>query len=243
MLRCSLVVRSELIRFGVKTSVAWRSMGRHASRFGSLTGWLVGIVVIAASCGLSPAKDELQGSESGDPCPSVERPAPVALDLGVLIESDAEGAAHVLCDVEYSTSPPMSGSHFPVWQSCGFYTEPIRDETAVHSMEHGAVWIAYSPDLSDSEVEAIAALVATNAHYLAAPYPGLKNPIVVSAWRRQLAVEHIDVAAVGAFADAQLGRVSETAPEAGVTCESQLGVAPSEPDAGYQQIFDQLVSG
>ncbi|MGA0237457.1 MAG: DUF3105 domain-containing protein [Acidimicrobiales bacterium] len=219
-------------------------MGRRSCRVRLLTGWLVGLAVISASsCGLTPAEDDLQGAESGDPCPTVERPTPAALELGVVVEYEATAVDHVLCDVEYSTSPPTSGAHFPVWQACGFYTEPIRDETAVHSMEHGAIWIAYDPNLPGAAIEAIAALVATDGHYLAAPYPGLVNPIVVSAWQRQVAVEDISAPVVARFAEAQLGRVSETAPEAGATCESPLGVAPSEPDAGYRQIFDQLAAG
>ena len=218
-------------------------MGRHASRFGLFAGWLVGFALVAASCGLSPAGDDLQGSADGEACPDVVRPAPAALELGVVVESDSDGTTHVLCDVEYTTSPPTSGSHFPVWQACGFYTEPIRDETAVHSMEHGAVWIAYDPDLPVAEVDAISALVSTDGHYLAAPYPGLENPIVLSAWQRQVAVERISDSAAAAFIATQLGRVSETAPEAGVTCESQLGTPPFDPDAGYQEIFDQLASG
>ena len=211
-------------------------MGRHASRFAVL----VSFGLLAAACGLTPAGDELQGSEGGDPCPTVDRPDPIELDLGVVIESESDGTTHVLCDVEYATSPPTSGSHFPAWQNCGFYTEPIRDETAVHAMEHGAIWIAYDPDLDPSEVDAISALVSTDGHYLAAPYPGLQNPIVLSAWQRQVAVERISDPAARAFAETQLGRVSETAPEAGVTCESQLGRPPFDPDAGYQEIVDQL---
>lgn len=217
-------------------------MGRHAFRYGLFAGWLAGFVFSAASCGLSPARDDLRGSEDGDACPAVEQPAPVALELGVVVESDSDGTDHVLCDVEYSTSPPTSGAHYPVWQACGFYTEPIRAETAVHSMEHGAIWIAYDPDLPVNEIAAIAALVSSNGHYLAAPYPGLKNPIVLSAWQRQVAVDRISDSVVTEFAEVQLGRVSETAPEAGVTCESQLGRPPSEPDAGYQEIFGQPAS-
>jgi hypothetical protein len=47
--------------------------------------------------------------------------------------------------VDYPQSPPVGGPHNPIWQNCGFYSKPVRDEYAVHSMEHGAVWITYSP--------------------------------------------------------------------------------------------------
>jgi hypothetical protein len=32
-----------------------------------------------------------------------------------------------------------------MWQNCGFHSDPVRNETAVHSMEHGAVWVSYRP--------------------------------------------------------------------------------------------------
>lgn len=210
-------------------------MGRHAARFAAF----VVVAVVAAGCGLRPADEDLPGSANGEGCPEIDRPDPEPLEPGVVQEHPSEGADHVLCAMAYATSPPTSGDHFPAWQNCGFYSEPIRDETAVHSMEHGAIWIAYDPALDAAEIDAIAALVSSSSHYLAAPYPGLQNPIVLSAWTRQVAVDRIGDPAVGAFADAQLGRVSQTAPEAGVTCESPLGVPPFEPDAGYDDLLTQ----
>lgn len=183
------------------------------------------------------------GGADGEPCPEDSVQAdPVQLEIGVVQEHASDGTTHVLCAVGYDVTPPTSGSHFPLWQNCAFYTEPIRDETAVHALEHGAIWIAFDPDLAAAEVDAIAAFVSTDSHYLAAPYPGLKNPIVLSAWQRQVAVERISDPAVAEFAAAQLGRVSETAPEAGATCESQLGAPPFDPDAGYEEIFEQLAN-
>ncbi|MCA1688251.1 MAG: DUF3105 domain-containing protein, partial [Actinobacteria bacterium] len=63
------------------------------------------------------------------------------------------GGAHTEADVDYAQTPPAGGEHNPVWQNCGFYEEPVRDELAVHSLEHGAVWITYLPDLPQDEIE------------------------------------------------------------------------------------------
>jgi hypothetical protein len=63
------------------------------------------------------------------------------------------GERHTDGDVDYAQTPPVGGEHNPVWQNCGFYQEPVRDETAVHSLEHGAVWITYSPDIPQDEIE------------------------------------------------------------------------------------------
>ena len=35
--------------------------------------------------------------------------------------------------------------HDPVWLDCGAYDAPVRDENAVHDLEHGSVWITYDP--------------------------------------------------------------------------------------------------
>ena len=202
-------------------------MGRH------LCVLVTALVLVATGCGLAPADAPLAG-EDGD-CPTVTRPPPVALEPGVILELDSDGSTHVLCAVEYATSPPTSGSHFPTWQNCGFYTEPIRDETAVHSLEHGAIWIAYDPELDPVLVDEISTVVALDDHYIASPYPGLQNPIVVSAWQRQLALERIGDDVFSEFAARQLGRVSETAPEAGASCGGAVGAPPFDPDRDYDE--------
>jgi hypothetical protein len=49
---------------------------------------------------------------------------------------------HTEGEVDYEQSPPAGGEHNPVWQNCGYYAEPVRDENAVRSLEHGAVWLS-----------------------------------------------------------------------------------------------------
>ena len=203
-------------------------MGRHIC---ILTIATLGL--LASGCGLTPAEEELVG-EDGD-CPSVSRVEPAALEQGVILERASDGADHELCPVEYGARPPTSGAHFPTWQNCGFYTEPVRDETAVHALEHGAIWIAYDPDLDPVRVEEISAVVESDPHCLASPYPGLANPIVVSAWQRQLALEAIGDDGFAEFVERQLGRVSETAPEAGAPCDGAVGSPPADPDRDFDK--------
>jgi predicted small secreted protein len=92
---------------------------------------------------------------------------------------------HTKEPVDYPQSPPVGGPHNPIWQNCGFYSKPVRDEYAVHSMEHGAVWITYAPDLPKDRVEKIKSLTQ-KSYVLASPYPGLPAPLVASAWGKQL---------------------------------------------------------
>jgi hypothetical protein len=97
---------------------------------------------------------------------------------------------HTEGPVSYQPIPPVGGNHAPVWQNCGFYDVPIYDENAVHSLEHGAVWITYRPDLlSPDQVEVLRGLARNHSQVLVSPYAGLPAPVVASAWGRQLRLE------------------------------------------------------
>lgn len=98
-------------------------------------------------------------------------------------------ASHQFTPVNYAQTPPVGGAHHPTWQQCGVYAEPITNEHAVHSLEHGAVWITYQPDLPADQVQTLADITRRGTHRLLSPYPGIDSPIVLSAWGVQLRVE------------------------------------------------------
>ncbi len=128
------------------------------------------------------------------------------------------GAAgeHSEGDVDYEQNPPVGGVHNPVWQNSGFYEQPVRDENAVHTLEHGAVWITYSPDLPADQRDRIRELVEGQTCILASPYPGLESPIVASAWGKQLELEDADSPDLERFIRAY--RQGPQTPELGATC-------------------------
>ncbi len=101
-----------------------------------------------------------------------------------------QAGQHTEAVVEYGQSPPAGGEHNPVWQNSGYYDEPVRSETAVHTLEHGAVWIIYQPDLPQEQKDAIKELVEGQTCVLASPYEGLDAPVVASAWGKQLRLEN-----------------------------------------------------
>lgn len=90
--------------------------------------------------------------------------------------------AHTTAPVSYPQNPPVGGPHNPVWQNCGYYDQPVRNENAVHSMEHGTVWITYQPGLPADQVERLAGLARGQTYMLVSPYPGLPAPVVASVW-------------------------------------------------------------
>ena len=85
----------------------------------------------------------------------------------------------------YAESPPIGGEHDPVWADCTgtVYDVDIRHENAVHSLEHGAVWITYNPDqVSHADIDTLAELVDGESGRMLSPYvgPGLpRQPAVV----------------------------------------------------------------
>lgn len=102
--------------------------------------------------------------------------------------------SHVNGTVQYDRVPPAGGAHNPVQLNCGVYTEQVPNENAVHSLEHGAVWITYQPTLPANEVTtleqiAVSNYVGTERYIIVSPFLGLPSPIVASAWGAQLSLQ------------------------------------------------------
>jgi hypothetical protein len=128
---------------------------------------------------------------------------------------------HVTGAVRYPQTPPVGGAHAPVWQNCGIYSSPVPNQTAVHSMEHGAVWLTYRPDLPKKQIRKLEALARGHPYVLVSPYPRLPHTIVASAWGRQLAVDDAGDPRLERFIEAfEQGPQS---PEPGAPCRGGVG--------------------
>lgn len=128
---------------------------------------------------------------------------------------------HVEGRVTYAQVPPVGGEHNPVWLNCGIYDQPVRNENAVHSLEHGAVWITYDPSLPATEVETLRGLTRGSTHRLLSPYVGLPSAIVISAWGYQLQVDSASDPRLPQFI-AQFEQ-GPTTPEPGAPCSGGIG--------------------
>lgn len=116
-----------------------------------------------------------------------------------------------------ATLPPAGGVHHPTWLNCGVYREPVDHEHAVHSLEHGAVWLAYHPDLPADQVAVLEDYA--DSYTLVAPYPDLESPIVATAWGARLQVDSAPDDNLEAF----LTRYKGQGPEVGATCSGGTG--------------------
>ncbi len=128
---------------------------------------------------------------------------------------------HVDGLVTYEQTPPVGGTHNAVWQNCGVYTAPVANENAVHSLEHGAIWITYQPDLAADQVAALQSLTRQSGYRLLSPYPDLPSPIVASAWGYQLKLEKADDPRLLSFI--QRYEQNPLGPEPGAVCTGGTG--------------------
>jgi hypothetical protein len=96
---------------------------------------------------------------------------------------------HTSSRLVYLQNPPTGGDHAPQFINCGIYTNPVNTGEAVHSLEHGAVWVTYRPDLPQQQIDALAKEAASFRYELLSPYPGLPSPVVATAWGKQLKME------------------------------------------------------
>ena len=149
---------------------------------------------------------------------------PADIDVaGVQTWPDIEfGHVNTAVDYEekYGTNPPAGGVHNPVWLNCGVYTEPQQNENAVHSLEHGAVWVTYNPDeLSEADIEELRSQMP-DSYAILSPYPGLDSPVVASAWGAQIKLDGADDPRLPDFIEKYWQ--SDDVPEKGAPCHGNL---------------------
>ncbi|WP_371580793.1 DUF3105 domain-containing protein [Streptomyces sp. NBC_01314] len=129
---------------------------------------------------------------------------------------------HVTKTVKYPMEPPVGGDHNPVWQNCNgdVYDKAIKNENAVHSLEHGAVWVSYNGKASEADVKALAEKVKKTPYTLMSPVEDQKDPIMLSAWGHQRTVTSAKDPNVDKFFEAYVQ--GEQTPEPGAACTNGL---------------------
>ena len=170
---------------------------------GALAALLIGVVVVV-----------IVRSEQEDAV--VERIAKGP--IGGVEDFGEQTSNHVETDVEYAQDPPVGGDHLPAprWQDCGYYSAPVQDEAGVHSLEHGAVWITYDPELPTEQVSQLEKLAADNSYLLVSPREDLPSAVVASAWGLQLKLDDVSDERLAAFMVKYMQ--GEQTPEPGAPC-------------------------
>jgi hypothetical protein len=183
-------------------------------------------LLVACGSSSSPAPSP-SSSSSASPTPSASVIATPDI-AGVTVVNGLPHTHFLGVHLTYSHTPPLGGDHSPVPLTCAIYTQAVPNENAVHSLEHGAVWLTYLPGTDPAP---LVALDAIDPNYvLISPYPGQSSKVVATAWGLQLKVDSATDPRLRAFVEKYHG--GSQGGEKGAVCTgSQSSVTPAQADA------------
>ena len=130
-------------------------------------------------------------------------------------ETTPTDRSHVLecSSLSFDHTPPTYGNHYPVWADFKTYDAPVPWGYLVHSLEHGAVVLAYScPDDCDGIADALERIrsevardprctEATRNRVIVVPDPTLDVPIAAAAWGHIYRATCLDEESLRVFID------------------------------------------
>jgi len=187
-----------------KSGVSRRKEKRAQQSRRRIWGWVIAGVIVLVLAGYGVAL--VQASQANIP--------------GIQTYSGLTNQ-HTTAPVHYAQNPPVGGDHNPVWLNCGIYDQPVPNENAVHSLEHGTVWITYQPALPSADVDKLRQLVRGRTFVILSPYDGLPAPVVASAWGLQLYLTGADDARLPRFLNKYVQ--GPQTPELGALCSGGMG--------------------
>ena len=127
---------------------------------------------------------------------------------------------HVTGTVKYNPLPPVGGDHSVTLLNCGVYSKNVPNENAVHSLEHGAVWVTYDASTVTGDQLATLRKEIPSTYAILSPFAELPSSIVASAWGAQLDISDPADPRLAAFIAKYSG--ASTAPEPGAPCTGGL---------------------
>ncbi|WP_447037029.1 DUF3105 domain-containing protein [Streptomyces sp. DSM 118878] len=132
------------------------------------------------------------------------------------------GRTHVPEKVDYPMSPPVGGDHSQVWMNCNgdVYDHELPEVNAVHSLEHGAVWVTYNDKAAPADLKKLKAKVKATPYSLMSPVEDQKDPIMLTAWAHQRTVTGADDPKVAKFFSTYVQ--GKQTPEPGAACTNGL---------------------
>jgi len=165
-------------RAPASNKAGWR---QTIDSYGGFT--VVGTIVVAVIVVLAIAFRTPLGFESSDDAllgEAVSLPTATHVDVGTL-----------------GPNPPLTpagGPHYPTPLRQGIYEQPVTDGNAIHSLEHGMVWLTYLPDeLSADALRGLNDIASDfGRDVILSPRPENGAPIIVVSWGRRLTLHAVD---------------------------------------------------
>jgi len=137
-------------------------------------------------------------------------------------QPNSSDRSHIVAELPLSTYPsvpPASGPHNAIPYGAGVYSTPPPIDRVIHSLEHGAAVVWYSPDASGQELERIRSFyedASVGSRVIVAPYdypdegaagslPGGAQMALV-AWHKVQTCARVNLAAAFGFTSAYAAR-------------------------------------
>lgn len=118
----------------------------------------------------------------------------------------SQGAAHA----PYNSNPPTSGQHYAQDAPWKVYDQALPDETLIHNLEHGGVWISYNPAKVDQTTRnQITAFTQNYSKVIVTPRPEDEAPIVLASWGKTASLTMFDQQKFRSFVELNLGHSPE----------------------------------
>ena len=180
---------------------------------------LTAAVLLTSSCGgngdqaaTAPVQPTISSTAPAVTAPAATvatvPPTTVAPPEGV--ESYSVSPSHTNDPVVYPQTPPVGGPHALSWETCVFRDRPVPSESAVHSLEHGAIWITYQPDVPAEQLAVLKRLADSRRDVLVSRWDvGLPAPFVATSWGRQMKLSSADDPRLLQFIRAFTGQAPE----------------------------------
>jgi hypothetical protein len=225
-----------------KVSKATRSSS-VMSKKGTPWGTIIAVIGVVALFGTvlgyylvqSAPKREQKSREQAAAAyaPSKDNPDP-SLKINGVVTVKYTGSVHILATerAAYDRTPAFGGPHDGTWAACtgNVYPNAVRTENMVHSLEHGAVWIAYNPQqITGPALDALKVRVNGHPYTMMSPFPGLDKPISLQSWGHQLKLDKTDDPRIDQFIAALRTNPNGVYPEVGASCDA-LGPGQFDPD-------------
>ncbi|RRQ26206.1 DUF3105 domain-containing protein [Rhodococcus sp. Eu-32] len=192
----------------------------------SIVGATFVIVLLIGLIGFNLTPRIIDRNQAQRFAPTAEDPDPAQGIEGV-VEIEYAAARHVAATqrVAYDKSPPFGGPHDSTWATCTGIVYPValRNENAVHALEHGAVWVTYDPNrVSAEDIDALSSRVEGKSYMFMSPYPDLRVPITLQSWGHTLELDSSADPRITQFI-AALRQNPSTHPENGASCSTISG--------------------
>ena len=113
----------------------------------------------------------------------------------------------------YLTNPPVSGWHYSQPAEWGIYDKEMPDQTLIHNLEHGGIWISYKPDAPQELIDNLKKLAGEyKRKVILTPRAANDSLIALAAWGRLDKFDYWDEARIKKFIKAFKNKGPEFVP-------------------------------